>query len=232
MPNGILYKKMQGFQNDYIRIDSTSLIVYGYDTYSNENTENIIYNLSGLYSDTTYGEFDIEMYDYSVLHRWEKSKTLVGTFGDSADCLWYQPSETIDISICFSKGFGISYEFWQENMTFYHYLIGAEINGEKYGDFVGIENIIQNPIEYKLLKSYPNPFNSQTTISYIIPEKSIVKIKIFDIKGNLIKTIKKKHNESGQYNVFWNPKNIASGVYIINLEANNISLSQRTLYLK
>ncbi len=233
MPNGIKYKALKNFSPNFIRIDSSSLIIYSYDETSNTNHEKIIYNLSGLLSDTTRGEFNIKTPDNtSAHHRWEKGSSVVGTFGDTTNCLWYMPSDVIDIAICFSQDFGISYKFWQEIFTFYHYLTGAEINGEKYGHFVATETITPKPTKFTLSGIYPTPFNTQTIIKYNLPEPMTISIDIYNLAGSLVHQIIKNHNLPGTYSTKWTPNNIASGIYIIHVKNSFQYISKKVIYVK
>ncbi len=90
--------------------------------------------------------------------------------------------------------------------------------------------IIEN---LQLISIYPNPFNSSTIIKYFIENNATnIRISIFDIQGKLIDVIEEKSLESGYHELVWEPSNIPSGFYIIKLSGNDISQSQRVLYLK
>ena len=60
------------------------------------------------------------------------------------------------------------------------------------------------PTEYVLYQNYPNPFNPNTTIKYGVPEKSIVKLTIYNILGQKIEELMNKELEPGYYNQVWN----------------------------
>jgi len=89
-----------------------------------------------------------------------------------------------------------------------------------------------NKPEFKLLKAYPNPFNPSLTINYSLAKPSNVKIDIYDIKGAFIETILNKYLSAGSYANFWVPKSLASGTYIINLNINQKSYSEKVILLK
>lgn len=66
------------------------------------------------------------------------------------------------------------------------YLIGAKINGIKYGDTTLLstqKNKNISPVKITLYQNYPNPFNPSTTISYQLPEKNFVNLRVFDMLG-------------------------------------------------
>lgn len=93
--------------------------------------------------------------------------------------------------------------------------------------FVGIEDNIEisnervigdSPSQFKLLPSYPNPFNPSTTINYRIPESSSVTLEIYDITGRKITTLYNGFKSSGTHSLTWNAHSNASGVYLVKIE--------------
>jgi hypothetical protein len=86
------------------------------------------------------------------------------------------------------------------------------------------------------LSNYPNPFNSSTLISFDIQSSSQVKLEIFDSLGRLIDTVKFGRLSVGHHSYLWDiqiaKSTIASGVYIISLEAGNRIETKRIVILK
>jgi len=74
--------------------------------------------------------------------------------------------------------------------------------------------------DFYLLRNYPNPFNSTTTLRYKLDKASSVKIKILDLAGKLVTEIDEGLQAPGLYSLKWNANNIASGIYICLLEMN------------
>jgi len=73
-----------------------------------------------------------------------------------------------------------------------------------------------------LNKNYPNPFNPTTTISFSIPNESIVELSIFNLKGQKIKTLVNKKLDIGEHSLLWNgvdesEESVSSGVYFYKL---------------
>lgn len=116
-------------------------------------------------------------------------------------------------------------------------LTAAIINGRQFGKpryFTsglpkGPEDVI---IEYNLLQNYPNPFNPTTAISYSIPVKSYVLLKIFDILGHEVTTLISKEQNAGEYKVQFNASGLSGGVYIYTLQAGRFRQSRKLLLLK
>ncbi|MBT5419938.1 MAG: T9SS type A sorting domain-containing protein, partial [Candidatus Cloacimonetes bacterium] len=74
--------------------------------------------------------------------------------------------------------------------------------------------------------NYPNPFNPTTNISFAIPNESKVEIEIYNIKGQLVKTIANTSFEQGKHSVMWHGddkvgKSVASGIYFYKLIVDN-----------
>ena len=91
-------------------------------------------------------------------------------------------------------------------------------------DSVGVNNH-EIPIVDHKMRNYPNPFNPTTTIEFSIQNDSQVKLSIFNIKGQKIKTIANKDFSKGSHSIYWNGddenrKSVSSGVYYYKLIVN------------
>jgi flagellar hook assembly protein FlgD len=70
----------------------------------------------------------------------------------------------------------------------------------------------------------PNPFNSQTTIRYEIPEASDVQIAVYNLKKQKVRTLLARRMEAGAHQVVWDGrdesgKQVASGTYWVHMQA-------------
>lgn len=77
---------------------------------------------------------------------------------------------------------------------------------------------------FQLLPAYPNPFNPETTIRYIIPRPVDVKIAIYNMLGQRIRLLENRYHERGSYSVRWDGRDetgtvVTSGVYICRIQA-------------
>ncbi len=93
------------------------------------------------------------------------------------------------------------------------------------------------PTEYKLYNNYPNPFNPNTSIKYSIPQNSFVTLKIYNMMGQLVKTLVSGNKNPGFYTVDWNGANennsqVVSGIYFYRLESNNYASTEKMILLK
>ena len=95
-----------------------------------------------------------------------------------------------------------------------------------------------NLSDYRLEQNYPNPFNPTTIIRYNLPEDSEVTIKIYDALGNEIDSITTGFQQKGFYQRTWNAERLASGVYLVKMNAKSLSSDKsfsrtmKMLYLK
>ena len=104
--------------------------------------------------------------------------------------------------------------------------------GERIDDILS-----EMPKEYKLFNNYPNPFNPSTTIKYSIPKVSNVKIQVYNMMGQLIKTLVNETKAPGFYNVLWNGTNennskVASGIYFYKFESENFVANNKMILIK
>jgi ligand-binding sensor domain-containing protein len=88
------------------------------------------------------------------------------------------------------------------------------------------------PTEYALYQNYPNPFNPSTTIEFDIPEKTNVKIIIYDILGREIETLIDKELEPGKYKINFTATNLPSGVYFYTLKTPKFTKTNKMLLIK
>ncbi len=88
------------------------------------------------------------------------------------------------------------------------------------------------PGQLHLEQNYPNPFNPVTNISFNLPSKSFVTLKIFDVIGKEITTIISKQLSAGSYTFQWNGVNMSSGLYFYRLQTGNFSKTKKLLLLK
>jgi len=91
------------------------------------------------------------------------------------------------------------------------------------------------PSHTALLGNYPNPFNPETTISFFMSSSGNVKINIFNIKGQKIRTITDQYIDVGSHKVVWNGtddtgRNVSSGIYFYQMQTDkNISTKKMVL---
>ncbi|MBK7629550.1 MAG: T9SS type A sorting domain-containing protein [Ignavibacteriales bacterium] len=88
------------------------------------------------------------------------------------------------------------------------------------------------PVNFDLAQNYPNPFNPSTTISFSIPLKSDVSVKIYDVLGNEVTTLVNETKEAGRYSVDFNASKYSSGVYFYTIKAGNFTETKKMTLIK
>jgi len=97
------------------------------------------------------------------------------------------------------------------------------------------------PAEFSLSANYPNPFNPVTRIQYTVGSEQTQPIhatlKIYNLLGQLVKTLVNEPKEPGTYEVIWDGRDergdkVSSGVYFYMLEAEDLTRTKRMVLLK
>lgn len=103
----------------------------------------------------------------------------------------------------------------------------------KYDTTVGVEKVEEEiPQSFTLYQNYPNPFNPTTTIKFALPVNSRVKINVYNSLGQLVETLVDKEMESGYHEVNFNASQLASGVYLYQLQTGSYISTKKMLLLK
>lgn len=86
-------------------------------------------------------------------------------------------------------------------------------------------------------QNYPNPFNPETQISYSIKNNENVKLAIYNVKGQLVKTLVNETQTAGNHSVVWNGtddsnKSVSSGIYFYKLETGSFNSTRKMMLVK
>ena len=106
-----------------------------------------------------------------------------------------------------------------------------------YVESMLLEILSQIPSEFALGQNYPNPFNPITRLDYLLPRRSDVSIRVYNMLGQEIITLLRQEQPYGKYSVSWNGldnygKQVASGVYFTELKAGKVRRVTKMLLLK
>ncbi len=98
-------------------------------------------------------------------------------------------------------------------------------------------NESQLPTEFSLSQNYPNPFNPTTKIEFTIPEKSLTKISIFNVKGRLVKELLNQKMQTGKHSITWNGTDsngtkVSSGICFYKFQTEEFSQTKKMVLLK
>ena len=79
---------------------------------------------------------------------------------------------------------------------------------------------------------YPNPFNPETNISFIIEEPGMVNLAVYNIRGQLVKTLVSGNLERGDHNITWKADDQPSGIYLFRLKSSDGVSAGKAMLLK
>jgi len=124
------------------------------------------------------------------------------------------------------------------NMTYPHLKNGKFTVGPE-----GVDDVsdCMRPNSFSLDQNYPNPFNPTTVIRYKLSAvdglRSGVTLKVYNIVGQLVKTLADESQAAGSYSVVWDGRSakgeeVSSGVYIYRLRVGDKVLSKRMVLLR
>jgi hypothetical protein len=84
----------------------------------------------------------------------------------------------------------------------------------------------------ELFQNYPNPINSSTIISFSLPSKGFVSLKVFDLIGREMARIVSENIPAGSYSKQWNTVGLPSGVYYYRLHAGSFTKTNKLVLLR
>jgi len=102
-----------------------------------------------------------------------------------------------------------------------------------YNNVVSVEeNDPKIPAKFKLEQNYPNPFNPSTQIKFSVSKQTQLKINLYSMLGELVKTITEGMYEAGYYEVTFDGEELASGIYIYRMESPEIVQSKKLILIR
>jgi hypothetical protein len=152
------------------------------------------------------------MYDWKIINSYPL------TAGEHTLTIAYCENGAILDKICVS-----SYAYAPEGM-------GAE--AENICNPASVGKLMEIIDGYTLRQNYPNPFNPSTEISYDLPEKSFVTLKVYDVLGREILTLVHEEKPAGTYRINFKAVGLGSGVYFYQLKTDHFQDKKKMLLMK
>jgi hypothetical protein len=227
-----------------ISIDSTSTVELREDSAAEPSSQAIRGIRGWLFPDTltapSYCGPDRRFYPLGKFYRYYKFPldTLFQLSGDTMET-------TANFGDCFDSPSEATYAIVPDSGIVYYNCAAAAwvpFGGFVYGYGMllrSLGNRIVDAVEEKsiqprggLHQNYPNPFNPATTISYDLPTRSHVTLKIFNVLGREVATLVNGEIEAGRHQVRWNADRLASGVYFYRLRAGEFVENRKMILLK
>lgn len=93
------------------------------------------------------------------------------------------------------------------------------------------------PTEYRLAQNFPNPFNPTTTIEFSVPNAADVSLQVFNIQGQLVRTLVSARLSAGVHHVEWDGLTdsgtaVGTGLYLYRMVANDFVATQKMILMK
>jgi len=126
-----------------------------------------------------------------------------------------------------------------DDIRIFDYALSLEEIDQLY-DFstkISDDNLNEIPSQSFLSQNYPNPFNGETNIKFQVSQVSDVKLEIFNLLGQKIKTLVEGSKTPGYYSINWNGKNefghgTNAGIYFLRFSAGNYNECRKVIFLK
>ncbi|MBK8550923.1 MAG: T9SS type A sorting domain-containing protein [Ignavibacteria bacterium] len=98
---------------------------------------------------------------------------------------------------------------------------------------IGINSLSNNiSDDYKLYQNFPNPFNPATIISYKINQSGFVTLKVYNLVGQVVRTLVSEYQESGTFSKQFDASDLSAGFYLYKLQVNNFTSLKRMTLIK
>ncbi|MBD3287320.1 T9SS type A sorting domain-containing protein [candidate division KSB1 bacterium] len=117
--------------------------------------------------------------------------------------------------------------------------IYSNVKFEKPADIPSSVRMISDnvPDAFVLEQNFPNPFNPSTEIRYSIPTQKFVTLEIYNVRGQLIRSLVRERQAAGNYLVHWNGTDesgnlVSSGLYLYQLKAGELVRTQKMIMTK
>jgi hypothetical protein len=95
----------------------------------------------------------------------------------------------------------------------------------------------ETPKITKLAQNFPNPFNPSTTIKFDLKEKGFVTLKVYNVAGQLVRTLVDGERDAASYSIAWDGRNnlgtdVASGIYFYKMETNGFNDTKKMVLVR
>jgi hypothetical protein len=100
-----------------------------------------------------------------------------------------------------------------------------------------VAGLVSTPAQTSLLGNYPNPFNPSTTFRYGLSEPGQVSLKVYNMLGQLVRTVVEDHQVEGYHEAVWDGRNdigstVSSGIYIYRMTVGSVVETKRMILMK
>jgi hypothetical protein len=187
-------------------------------------------------SDTNQVTFEVIIYDTqarptatddcSILFQYKSIHTILGGGGDMpyASVGISSPDGKTGLSYCFRNVYPITSDTLRNRRAIlYQTLPSLHSSGAE---------MELAPTQWEMIGSFPNPFNSNTTITYSLPTTKRTVIEVFDLRGRKVQTLLDALQPAGSHNVEFPAGGIPSGIYICRLQSGELTATRKLVLLR
>ena len=154
--------------------------------------------------------------------------TLFDSGGDGAVTFFSQNSVNVPVGDSTTFWVGISVGDSQSEM-----ISNMQLAQQKYNQVTHVESEFNNiPSDYVLKQNYPNPFNPSTQISFGLPQRSSVVLKVFNTLGQEVAELVNESLEAGTHSFNFDASKLTSGIYIYSLKTDAGVISKKMTLVK
>ncbi len=137
--------------------------------------------------------------------------------------------------------FGFSYQYVRDDVSItpldrFHIARDVFAWMQYYVPYASVldENV---PRAYKLSQNFPNPFNPRTSIEFDMKEKGLVTVRVYNVAGQLVRSLIDGVKDAGAYSVTWDGTNnlgveVGSGIYFSKMETREYSATKKLVLLR
>jgi hypothetical protein len=221
--------------------------------------ENSLDDFAGAFSYDTfsYPDLEVDTLRSKNVNNWGGRLGYVNIFNlrSGADLLYYFDSYTDD-TVYEGKVCGLKYMGTDYKLAFFGFpLYYLEEEGAKgmvaslmrdFDEPLAVEDnpAGNTPERFTLSQNYPNPFNPTTTISFTVYGSQFIvhspirtTLKIYNILGQLVRTLVDEDKLPGRYNIIWDGKDnsgkeVGSGIYFYQLRTKEYNTTRKMVLLR
>jgi len=167
----------------------------------------------------------------------------IGSNSEHAEILSHFDGTTARLLILSDRQNGLRFDSGSPVTVFSESSGGVDLSGIEISDLNGnlltaeFGKVETLPVNFSLGQNYPNPFNPSTTISFSIPRTEMIELQIYNIRGQIVRTLVNEQMSPGHHAVMWDGRDeqghaVSSGVYLYRINAGDYSETRKMTLVK
>ena len=100
------------------------------------------------------------------------------------------------------------------------------------GDVTGIDGESGLPQSFAFHENYPNPFNPSTTFRFELPDRAVVELTVYNLRGQVVAKLLNESRRAGSHELRWEASGLPSGTYFVRMSTAGFSQTQKVILLK